>query len=307
MKKILLLIALLVLVGCSPTSVEEENTTSIPIKHALGETDVKENPEKVVIFDLGVLDIFDALDIEVAGVPKSNLSARLEKYNHDDYVSAGTLFEPDYEVLAEMAPDLIIISGRAAGEYDELSKIAPTIALTIDNSDFIGSLFNRLETVGSLYPAKVDLIETEISNISESVKDIKAEVEKHDEQTLFILTNGDSMSIYGPGSRFGIVYDDLGFKAIDGVTYDTSTHGQQISFEFIAQYNPDNIIVMDRVVITGDQAPPASDLLNNDLIKDVNAFKNNKVFYVDPHVWYVETGGLNSTKHMIEEMASIYK
>ena len=87
----------------------------------------------------------------------------------------------------------------------------------------------------------------------------------------------------------------------------TLQHGQQISFEFIAQYNPDNIIVMDRVVITGDQAPPASDLLNNDLIKDVNAFKNNKVFYVDPHVWYVETGGLNSTKHMIEEMDSIYK
>mgnify|MGYP000945838335 CR=1 FL=1 len=130
---------------------------------------------------------------------------------------------------------------------------------------------------------------------------------KYDEETLFIVTNGDAISIYGPASRFGVIYDDFGFTPLVGVEYDTSTHGQQVGFEFIAKYNPDNIIVMDRIVVTGDNQANASDLLEADLIKDVNALKNNKVFYVDSFVWYVETGGLNSTKIMIEEMSAIYK
>ena len=43
------------------------------------------------------------------------------------------------EKIFELNPDLIIISGRQADYYEELSKIAPTINLSIDNKNYLES------------------------------------------------------------------------------------------------------------------------------------------------------------------------
>ena len=53
------------------------------------------------------------------------------------------------------------------------------------------------------------------------------------------------MSAYGPNSRFGLVHDVLGYKAVDE-KIDVSTHGQNITFEYIVEKNPDVLFVIDR-------------------------------------------------------------
>ncbi len=65
--------------------------------HQLGETTVEKQPEKVVVFDMGVLDSLDKLGVEVSAVPKDSVPDYLDKYRGDDYENAGTLFEPDFE------------------------------------------------------------------------------------------------------------------------------------------------------------------------------------------------------------------
>lgn len=304
MKKIGLLCIslLLVLTACGQ---KELPKSDLVIKHDLGETEIKSNPEKVVIFDLGILDMYQSLGLSVGGVPQDDLTDNLKEYKDSKYMNAGTLFEPLFEELAEYAPDLIIISGRAADSYDELSKIAPTIALNMDNKNFMGSLENRLNTLKEIYPQISDVVDKEIEDLKQSVYDLKEKAESQDKQTLFVLANGDSISIYGPKSRFGMIYDDFGFKPLNNVTYEESRHGQQVSFEFVAEHNPDTIIVMDRVAATGQEALSGKDLLNNDLVNMTSAVKNDEVLYVNPFIWYIETGGLNSTKTMIEELQSI--
>lgn len=307
MKKIVvvLLASLLVLVGCGSNKAVEK--TDITIKHDRGETELKTNPEKVIIFDLGILDMYKELGLTVGGVPKSNLSDNLKEFEDEKYLNAGTLFEPLFEEIAEYGPDLIIISGRAENNYDELNKIAPTISLNTVNGDFMGSVTRRLETLKALYPETANKIDGELKEITDGVAELKAKASESDKQTLFLLANGDTISIYGPGSRFGMIYDDFGFTALEGVTYDESTHGQQISFEFIGEHNPDMIIVMDRVAATGQEGTAAQDLLNNDLVNKTNAVKNDEVIYVNPFVWYLETGGLNATKVMIQELTELVK
>ena len=307
MKKLIvaLLASLLVLAGCS--SNKEAVKEDVTITHNLGETALTTNPEKVVIFDLGVLDMFDALDLPVSAVPKSNLSDNLKKYEADEYLNAGTLFEPSFEDLAEHGPDLIIISGRAAKNYDELSKIAPTISLDTDNKDFMGSVYNRLDVIAQIFPEAKDKIDKETETLKTDIEALKEKTGAVEGETLFLLANGDSISVYGPQSRFGMVYDDFGLAPLSNVTYDDSTHGQQVSFEFIGEHNPQTIIVMDRVVATGQEGVEGKDLLNNDLVNGTDAAKNKRIFYVDPFVWYLETGGLNSTKTMINEMTELAK
>lgn len=307
MKKLViaLLASLLVLVGCGST--KELEKKELTITHNLGETEVTTNPEKVVIFDLGVLDMFDALELNVTAVPKSNLSDNLKKYESDDYVNAGTLFEPSFEDLAEHGPDLIIISGRAAKNYDELSKIAPTISLDTDNKDFMESVYIRLDVIAQIFPEAKENIDKEVETLKADIETLKTSAAAVEGETLFLLANGDSISVYGPQSRFGMIYDDFGFKPLSDVTYDDSTHGQQVGFEFIGEHNPQTIVVMDRVVPTGQEGVEGKDLLNNDLVNGTDAAKNDRVYYVNPFVWYLETGGLNSTKTMISEMTELTK
>ena len=306
MRKILfVLMSLLLVVGCSK-EVDVDGETVV-IKHDLGESEVVVNPEKVVIFDLGILDMYSKLDLNVFGLPKSNLSNNLSMYNDDKYKNVGTLFEPDFEALAKYAPDLIIISGRAASNYDELKKLAPTISLNMDNSDFSGSLLNRLDTLKALYPNKEDQIEVEKENILSKIEEVSTLAKSVDKKTMFILTNGDSISLYGPGSRFGMVFDDFNFLTFDTIEYNESTHGQQISFEFILDNNPDIILVMDRVVVVNSDDTLASDLLDNEIVNLTKAALNDEIYYVDPFVWYLEMGGISSFNVMVEELLSVFK
>ncbi|WP_370621998.1 hypothetical protein [Bacillus sp. JCM 19034] len=88
-----------------------DESTEVTIDHELGQTVVEKNPETVVVFDLGVLDTLDALGVEVAGVPVESVPDYLSQYAGDDYENVGTLFEPDFEKIFDMQPDLIIILG----------------------------------------------------------------------------------------------------------------------------------------------------------------------------------------------------
>ena len=57
------------------------------------------NPEKVVVFDFGILDTLDELGIEVAGLPQTNVPSYLSKYEDSKYANLGSLKEPDFEAI----------------------------------------------------------------------------------------------------------------------------------------------------------------------------------------------------------------
>src|SRR5699024_6803121 len=108
---------------------EKEDKEIVTVSHTFGETEVEKNPEKVLVFDFGALDSLDALGIDVTGIPQQTIPAYLEKYAGDEYENLGGLKEPDFEAIAQIDPDLIIISGRQGEVYEELEKLGPTIDL----------------------------------------------------------------------------------------------------------------------------------------------------------------------------------
>lgn len=68
--------------------------------------------------------------------------------------AVGTLFEPNMEALANLGPDLIIAGGRSAAQVQPLSKIAPTIDMTIAraraNIATYGALFGKQNKAAEL-------------------------------------------------------------------------------------------------------------------------------------------------------------
>jgi iron complex transport system substrate-binding protein len=183
--------------------------------------------------------------------------------------------------------------------YDEFSKIAPTINLDIDTKDYMNSFKANQRTIGKLF-GKEELVEKELKVIDERVAKIKEATAKSEKRGLVVLANEGRLSAYGTGSRFGIVHDVFGLKPADQ-KIEASTHGQAISNEFIKEINPDYIFVIDRGAAI-KRTTMGKEEFANALVKETNAYKNDKIIFLNPEVWYLSGGGLKSIKMMLDEV-----
>ncbi|MDJ0331155.1 siderophore ABC transporter substrate-binding protein [Planococcus sp. S3-L1] len=306
----LMMVAFLAACGSTEKTTESDTATAeseeMTVTHELGETTFNKNPEKVVVFDFGVLDSMDKLGIEaVAGVPQANIPAYLEKYEDaEKYENVGTLKEADFEAINAMKPDLIIISGRQADMYDEFSEIAPTIHMAVDTEDYMGSFKENMTTLGEIF-GKEDQITEELAAIDTKIEEVKETVSGSAEKALIILANEGKVSAYGAASRFGLIHDVFGVKQADeGI--EASTHGQSISYEYILETNPDIMFVVDRNAVVGN-GTNAADSLENELVQKTNAYQNDKIIYLDPDFWYLSGGGLQSVTQMVTDVQSAFE
>lgn len=287
--------------GSNDTAQSTEVAQTLSIKHVSGETVVPKNPKRVVVFDFGTLDTFEALDIDVIGLPKANMPAYLNAYNKDEYVDFGTLKEPNFEAIHGAKPDFIVISHRQAPLYEQFSEIAPTINLAIDNSDYLASVTGNMQTLGTIF-GKEAAATSEIKAINDKVEKVREQTAAMSEGALILLVNDGKISAYGPGSRFGLIHDVLGFKPADSSIKAEGTHGQTVSFEYVMDVNPDYVFVVDRSAVVGNSETSAKQVVENDLVKNTNAYKNGKIIYLDANVWYLSGGGFKSTERMIDDV-----
>lgn len=309
----LLIAAVAVLVvGCgsnseSPESTEnksdEAEAETVVVEHELGTTEVAKNPENVVVFDFGVLDILDILGIEIAGLPQHLVPSYLEKYSSDDYANVGSLKEPDFETIAEINPDLIVISARQAELYDQFQEIANTVYLELDTTRYMDSFKENVAIIGEIFDKEQE-VEEELASIEDSIAELKQKAEEDGQNALIILANDDKISAYGPNSRFGLIHDVFGIPAVDE-NIEVSTHGMNVSFEYVVEQDPDLLYVVDRSAAIGEGT--SEQLVENTLMERTKAYQNDNIFYLDPEYWYLSGGGLVSVAEMIKEIDASLK
>ena len=287
------------LVAGALATVSLATAQEITVTHAQGETVLPGTPVNVATFDFATIDTLDALGVEIKGVPASNLPEYLAKYAADSYAKIGTIFEPDYEAVNALAPDLIIVAGRSSAALPELAKIAPTIDLSNDWASFEASIKDNSRKLGEIFGKEAE-VEALIATLDEKIAAVKADAA--DAGTgLIVLTSGAEVTAYGTGSRFGWIHDTLGVTpAIADV--EAATHGDAISFEFILETNPDWLFVIDRDAATGEGAAAA--ILDNELVAQTNAWKNGNVVYIDPVRSYIVNGGLPAFTVLVDQVGA---
>lgn len=301
----------LALAGCSTSGTAAESEPSadasaaaapetVSVEHAQGTAEVPVDPEMLITFDLGFLDSMEAVGEEAQGLPKGSLPEQFAKYDAEEYVNAGSMKEPDLEAVAEADPDVIIISGRTADFYDELSEIAPTVDLSADQSDPVGAFKKQAEVVGQVFgkeaevEEKVAAVEQQIAETQEQAADAGT--------ALFLLTSGGEVNAYGENSRFGnILHGVLGLEPAAEVNAE-GTHGEAISFEAIAEADPDRLYVLDRDAGIGSGGEAAQQVLDNELVNGTAAAQQDRITYVDSASWYLVGPGLNNFPAMIGEV-----
>jgi len=300
------LILTLAITGCDNknSNTNDPSRQTIIIKHEQGTTEVGVNPQKVVVFNTATLDTMDALGIEITAVPQTSvhLPTFLKKYEGSEYINAGGLFEPNYEALSNLKPDLIIAGGRANDAYDKLSEIAPTISLAVDNKNFINSLTERTLQLGQIFNKEAEAKDL----IAQFKQKIAAVKDKSDDQgtAMIIMISGGKMSAYGPGSRFGFIYDELGFKPATSFA-DTGKHGNIVNAELLLSANPDWLFVLDRdSAIGNNEAKSAKQILDNSLMHKTKVWNNNKIVYLDSSAMYI-AGGLQTYNQLLDQINQV--
>lgn len=273
---------------------------------------IPKNPKNAVVLDYGALDTLKELGLEdkVKGLPKGegnkSLPDFLSDFKDKKYINTGNLKEVNFDKVAEAKPEVIYISGRTANQknLDEFKKAAPKAKIVYvgaDDKNSVESLKNNTKKLGKIYD-KEDKAKSLNKKLDDKIADIKSKTDNlKDKKAMFLLVNEGELSTFGAGERFSsAVFDTMGFKPADNKIKD-STHGQNITNEYIAQKNPNIIFAMDRgQAISGKST--AKKTLGNDVIKDVDAVKNNKIYELDPKLWYFSSGSTSTLIKQIDEV-----
>lgn len=272
---------------------------TITVEHAQGSTEVPIDPAVIVTFDMASLDTLDALGVEVAGLPQGNVPSYLEQYAGAEYTNVGTLFEPDYEAVNALEPDLIIVANRSAETLPELAEIAPTIDLTLDWEDYLGSFRTNVETLASIV-GEEETATTALEEIDARIDEVSAATAEAGDG-LVVLTSAGEITAFGPGSRFGWLHEVLGVvPAIEDV--EEATHGEPVSAEFLLETDPAHLYVFDRDAAIGESGATAEQILDNELVAQTAAWQNDAVHYLDAETWYIVMSGLQAVDAMIDEV-----
>ena len=110
-------------------------------------------------------------------------------------------------------------------------------------------------------------------------------------------------------SQLNILAKELGGKNLGETVGETTkaTHGEDASWETIVNLNPEYMFVLDRSTATGaaeDGVLGAREVVENDLIKELDVYKDGKIVYFIDHanVWYTSTGGIQALDVMLRDL-----
>lgn len=275
-------------------------SADIRFDHAQGAITLPKTPTRIFVYDLASLDILDALGVDVAGVPNTRFPAYLQKYGDNKRQKIGSLFEPDLEAVNAASPDLIIVGGRSRAKFAQLSKMAPTVDMSIDAKDPVASVKANVEKLGRVF-GKEERSRSLIADLERDIAALRAQASGAG-KGLLVLTSGARMSAYGPGSRFGVLH--TGFNVTPAVNdLATTNHGQSISSEFILKVNPDWLFVIDRDAAVGRAQGAAQRSLDNELVRKTKAWEKKQVVYLDPVQWYLVGGGVQALHASVRQLS----
>lgn len=268
------------------------------------ELEVPYNPQRIAILDMASLDILDALGVaqgRVVGSASTSLDY-LQGYVTDSSIAnLGTIKEADLEAVMACEPDIIFIGGRLSASYDDLSQIAPVVYLATDTElGVVESVRQNASTIASIFGLEEQALMAEFDSRIAALEEFAA-----GKTAIVGLVTSGSFNVLGNDGRCSMIGREIGFDNIGvDAEIDTSTHGNEASFEFIVDKDPDYIFVMDRdAAIQTEGAKLAQEIVENELVMDTRAYQDGHIVYLaHPAVWYTAEGGITALDIMLTDL-----
>ena len=123
------------------------------------------------------------------------------------------------------------------------------------------------------------------------------------------MYNSNALGLMGTGSQLNMIANELGANNLSESVgeVEKATHGEEASWETIITLNPEYMFILDRCTATGasdEGVMGAREVIENELIKELDVYKNGKIVYFIEHanVWYTSTGGVQALDTMLGDL-----
>ncbi|MFH8730137.1 MULTISPECIES: ABC transporter substrate-binding protein [unclassified Streptomyces] len=254
------------------------------IEHAMGKTELKAQPKRVVVLDVGELDNVASLGVKPVGYAPTEGDDGVPSYLKKAAGTpkdVGTINSLNLEAIANLHPDLILGSElRAAKLYPQLSKIAPTVFSIRPGFTWKENYLLNASALDKTAEAKANLAayEKKAEKLGEDIGEKKPTV------TMLRYMPG-MIRLYAKASFIGTILDDAGIpRPKNQQVVDLAT---EVSPEKIDQADADWIFTG----VYGDaKKTDIATAEGNPLWKKLGAVKSGQAKDVPDETWYLGLG-----------------
>lgn len=277
------------------------------IEHAMGKTEIKGTPTRIVTLYQGATDVAVALGVKPVGVVDSWVEQPMYKYLRAELEGVqhvGLETQPNLEEIAKLKPDLIIASKLRHEEvYEQLSQIAPTVTHETvykfkETMDLMGKAMNKQDDVARL-----------LADWDHRVVDFKAKVkEKMGDQwpveQAVLNFRADHSRVYVTGYA-GDILEELGF--IRPAAHQAEVDKGTVVLKLTSKESIPSMNAKVFFIFNFDAAEDAAvektfkEWTSHPLWKELDAVKNDSVYMVNEVTWN-NAGGILSANNMLDEV-----
>lgn len=279
--------------SCAPQPAAPDPGPAVrPVRHAVGETQVPAEPQRIVVLSGDQLDALCALGLQtrIVGVALADRSSSPPSYLGTvihDLRGVGSVNNPDLAAIRSMEPDLILGSAALTPElFPTLSAIAPTVftgppgAAWQDNLRLVGAATARADAANGL-----------VDEFNAFAAKAGAENDAAHFQASIVQLTENTARIYGADNFPGSVLTDVG---VDRPASQRFTDKPYVEIGTSDLRNADFSAADGDIVYVSFASAAAKerahDVLLSDAWRALSANRDNRVFIVNNEVWQTGEG-----------------
>ena len=222
----------------------------LTLTHAMGETTIESQPQRVVALDPSYVDAALLLDAELVGYAeyRQNPEDPFADYLGDvsaetaEAVNVGTIAEPNLEQIAGLDPDLIVSAKvRQEALYPQLEKIAPTVFSESTGPTWKENVVLLGEALGKQEQAEQEVADYEAR--AAAVGEAILEQDPDATYSLVRFAGEDTARLYSSDSFIGEIMADMGIPRPEGAPDTTEEIFVPLSQEQILEADADLVMV----------------------------------------------------------------
>lgn len=273
------------------------------ITHAMGVTDVPDNPQRIVMLTNEGTEALLFLGVVPVGAVQSWHADPW--YDHiaeplAETVPLGTELAVNLEVLASLEPDLILgTKVRQEAIYPQLSAIAPTVMSETLGGQWQANLQFYADVIGRPEAGKAAID----SYVSRTQKLHDALGEAVNERISLVRFSPNRTRIYYIKTFAGLALEQIGFQRPQAQNKDD--FAQEVTKERIPEMDGDRIFYFSNDKDEAEAAANLDEWLNDPLWRNLEGVKAGKAQRVSEIIWNT-AGGIYAAHLMLDELESIY-
>lgn len=275
------------------------------IKHAMGETEIKGTPQRVVVLTNEGTEAVLALGIKPVGAVKSWTGSPWYEHIAADMEGVQELGEegqPNLELIAGLEPDLIIANKMRHEEiYEQLKAIAPTVESETLRGDWKINFKLYAEALG-----KSEEADKQLAAFDSRIEDFKAKAgDKLKETVSVVRFMGGKTRVYHADTFSGIIFDQIGITRNDMTLNSKETFVDEITKERLPEVDAHRLFYFTYDTGDGKGNDTEKEWINDPLWKGLSAVKEGRVYRVDDAIWNT-AGGIKAANLLLDELYTIY-